>query len=113
MKKFLVLYLSSMSAAEQMKTAGASESGKKMMDEWMKWFQAAGSSIVDGGSPLGSSAHVTKTGTQAHSGDYIGGYSIVQAEDMEAAKSIIANHPHFMEEGNTIEILEVLPMPGM
>jgi hypothetical protein len=102
-----------MSAEEQMQTAGASEAGRKMMDEWMKWFQTAGSSIVDGGSPLGRNMHVTKTGTTAHSGDYIGGYSIVHAEDMDKAKAMFSNHPHFMQDGNTIEMLEMLLMPGM
>jgi hypothetical protein len=113
MKKFLVLYKSSMSAEEQMQNAKP-EDGKKMMDLWMAWFQKAGSAIVDGGSPLGSDTHVDKSGNSLqHVGDYIGGYSIVQAESMDAVKAMLTNHPHFMQEGNNIEVLEMLPMPGM
>lgn len=103
-----------MSAEEQMKTAGASEEGKKMMDAWMAWMQKIGSALVDGGTPLGNDTHVIKNGSSMdHTGDYIGGYTIIQAESMDAAKTMFTDHPHFMQEGNTIEILEMLPMPGM
>lgn len=102
-----------MSAEEQMKNANAEE-GKKVMDMWMAWLQKEGSAITDGGTPLGSDTHVDKSGNVlSHSGDYIGGYSIVQAENMDGVKTMLAGHPHFMQNGNTVEILEMLPVPGM
>lgn len=112
MKKFLLLYNAKMPAEEQMKGA-TPEQAKKGMDMWTQWFQKAGSAIIDMGAPLGSDTIVTKTESMAKSGEFVGGYTIVQAETMDAVKTMLTSHPHFMQEGNTIEVLEVLPMPGM
>lgn len=113
LKKFLVLYLSPVSAEQQMSN-GNPEDNKKMMDMWTEWFKKSGDAIVEMGSPLGGDTHIGKDGsTMSHSGDYIGGYSIVQANDIEAVKTMLSGHPHFMGEHNSIEILEMLPMPGM
>ncbi len=113
MKKFLVLYMSPKPGEEQMKNATPEES-KKGMDMWMAWFQKEGSAIVDGGTPLMNDTHVTKTGdAQTHSGDYVCGYSIVQAENMDSVKAMLDGHPHFMLEGNSVEVSEMMPMPGM
>jgi len=111
MKKFLLLYMSPMSTEEMMKM-GNDEQRNKGMDMWKMWFQKAGSAIVDMGSPTGNDTHMTKMGAGQHMGDYVGGYTIVQAEDMEGVKAMLSEHPHFMQEGNSIEILEILPMPG-
>jgi hypothetical protein len=32
---------------------------------------------------------------------------------MDAARTLLSDHPHFMMEGNSIEVLELMPMPGM
>ena len=50
MKKFLVLYQSTVPASEQMKNA-TPEQAKAGMDAWMSWAGRAGSGIVDMGSP--------------------------------------------------------------
>ena len=52
MKKFLVLYKSSATAAEQM-AAGDPAAAQEAMGLWMAWMEKAGPAIVDGGSPLG------------------------------------------------------------
>jgi hypothetical protein len=111
-KKFVLLYMADVSAEQQM---GASpEEAKKGMELWMAWFQRAGSAVVDGGAPLGMAENVTQAGSGPRK-TQIGGYTIVQAEDIAAAKELLANHPHLMmPAGNpSIEVLEVLPMPGM
>jgi hypothetical protein len=44
----------------------------------------------------------------------LGGYSILQAEDLNAAVALMDGHPHFMSgEGATIQIHETLEIPGM
>lgn len=110
MKKFLLLYVSPVSAEEQMKNANP-EDGKKMMDEWMKWFGKAGSAVVDGGTPTQKMGVV---GEEKNSEGFVGGYSIVQAESVDEVKEMLKDHPHLMMPGGaSIEILEMLPMPGM
>ena len=40
-------------------------------------------------------------------------YTIVQAESHEAAAKIFENHPHFaIFPGDSVEIMECLPLPG-
>jgi hypothetical protein len=111
MKKFLVLYRAPASAFEQMKTA-TPEQQKAGMDAWMSWGQKASSSIVDMGAPLGKSLRVTTGGTSPVTND-LGGYSILQAESKEALAATLKGHPHFMMPDGSIEIIEVMPVPGM
>ncbi len=82
---------------------------KKGMEPWMAWFEKNGSTIVDGGTPLGKGVNITKSGSSKPQ-THVAGYSIVQAEDLEAVKSMVSNHPHFMLPMTSIEILEMMPM---
>lgn len=100
-----------MSGSEQMKNA-SSEDMKKGMEPWMTWFDKMGPALVDVGSPLGESNHVGKT-DHMKAGAHVSGYSILQAEDMEAVKAMLSDHPHLMMPNTCIEVLEILPMPGM
>ena len=111
MKKFLVLYKAPASAFEQMKKA-TPEQQKAGMDAWMAWSKKAGSSLVDMGAPLGKSVRVTKGGTSASTND-LGGFSIMQAESKEALAENLKGHPHFMMPDGLIEVVELMPMPGM
>ena len=105
MTKYLVLYRSRMTAAEQM-AQSTPEQAQAGMDAWMAWAQQAGDAIVD----LGTPTDVVDSG--GDSGDPIGGYSILQAESNDALAKVLEGHPH-KAMGGTIETLECLPMPGM
>jgi hypothetical protein len=111
-KKFLVLYRSTVSAADQM-AASTPEQGKAEMEAWMQWAQRAGTAIVDLGSPLGSPRRFTGPTVSSPGDAQIGGYSILQAADDAALQALLAGHPHFRAPGATIETSEFLPMPGM
>ncbi|HSO68928.1 MAG TPA: hypothetical protein VLQ67_04750 [Arachnia sp.] len=104
MSKFLVLYRSSLSAAEQMANADP-DAGAESMKAWMDWAARAGETIVDLGSP-------TQTVAGGESGSYIGGYSIMQAASLDDLQAVLSDHPH-KAWGGTIEVLEVLELPGM
>lgn len=110
MKKFLVLYKAPAESFQQM-AKSTPEQQKAGMDAWMTWSQKAASSIVDMGGPLGKSMHVTPTAASASSND-LGGYSILQAESKEALAQSLKGHPHFMTPNGSIEIVEVMPIPG-
>jgi hypothetical protein len=111
MKKFLVLYRAPASAFEQMKKA-TPEQQKAGMDAWMSWGQKAHSAIVDMGAPLGKSLRVTPGGASPSTND-LGGYSILQAESKEALAEVLKGHPHFMMQDGSIDVVEVMPIPGM
>jgi len=109
MKKFLVLYQSSIPALEQMK--GPPERMKAGFDLWTKWMQKAGTAISDGGGPLG--APFSLKGGAAGTAGKVTGYSIVQAASREEVERLFEGHPHFHAPGAAIEVLELLPMPTM
>jgi YCII-related domain len=112
MKKFLVIYGSPVSAREQMAKA-TPEQAKAGMEAWLKWSQKAAKAIVDLGAPLSNSATVAPNGKTTDSQSTVGGFSILQAESREAVTALLVDHPHFMMPGATLEVHELLPLPGM
>jgi hypothetical protein len=113
MKKFMVLYMASGAEFEKMMKNSTPEQQKKGMDAWMKWINTNKTSIVEGGAPLGKTKRVDSKGA-SNTKNEIGGYSVVQAESHDAATKIFGNdHPHLQMPGTWIEIVEIMPMPGM
>jgi hypothetical protein len=47
---------------------------------------------------------ITKGQTQ------VTGYTIVQAKDLDAAKSMFTDHPHLMMPKASLDILEIMPI---
>jgi hypothetical protein len=113
MKKFMVLYMASGPNFEKMMKNSTPEQQKKGMDAWMKWINANKTSLVEGGAPLGKTKRVDSNGA-SNTKNEIGGYSVVQAESHDAATKIFGkDHPHLQMPGAWIEIIEIMPMPGM
>jgi hypothetical protein len=114
MKKFLVLYMADPATFETMMKTSTPEMQKKGMEAWMEWMGAHKASIVDGGAPLGKTKRVDAKGAKdAKNG--IGGYSVVQADSHDAAAKLFGkDHPHLqMMPGAWVEVVEIMPMPGM
>jgi YCII-related domain len=107
MAKFIYLYrgpAASMSdptpeqAAERMAAFGA-------------WMEKVGAALVDVGSPFGSSTSVRDDGTEG-TADGLIGYSIVEADDLAAAKALTGGLPILLNSDGkcAVEIFELLPM---
>lgn len=111
MKKFLVLYKAPLESFTQMMNATPAQQ-KAGMDAWMTWAKAAESSIVEMGAPLGKGVRATPEGASANPND-LGGYSILQGESKEAVAAALKGHPHYMTPGGFIDIVEIMPIPGM
>ena len=110
MKKFIVIYHASSTNMEQMASASAEEM-KKGMELWMEWAKRCGSGLVDMGSPLMGGQKLSKSGSSP-SDKQVVGYSILQAEDMEAAKALLQGHPHLeWTAGCEIEVHESMTPP--
>ena len=113
MKKFMVLYMAPSAQFEQMMKNATPEQQQKGMDAWMKWMNANKASLADGGAPLGKTKRVDANGTKDTKNE-VGGYSIVQAESHDAATKMFGkDHPHLHVPGAWIEIVEIMPIPGM
>ncbi len=62
------------------------------------------------GAPLVGGQKLSQSGSTASDKD-VAGYSILQAEDMEAAKALLKGHPHLEWTGGCeIEVHEAAPM---
>lgn len=105
MPKYLVLYRSTLSVGEQM-AAATPEAMQASMNDWMAWGAKAGDALVDFGSPTQPAGD----GDLGPAG-WVGGYSFLQADNLDAINALLEGHPH--KAVGTIEVLEVLPQPGM
>ena len=107
MSKYLYLYRG---PATQM-DAMSEEDSATQMKAWGDWIGRLGTSLVDVGNPFGTRTAVVDDGTGRQPGD-LNGYSIVEADSLDAAKSLADNHP-FLTEGKgrfAVEVFELVPM---
>ena len=111
MAKYMILYKSTLSASELMKSATAEEM-QASMAEWMTWKDGLDSSIgFEWGMPLQAVDEVTSTAIQdSHS--TISGYAIMEG-DKGTITEVLKSHPHLKRDGASIDVLEMLAMPGM
>lgn len=117
MTKFLAIYTGSPAAVERSGWNALDEATRKArqaegMRAWIDWGTANAARIVDQGGPIGKTKRASAEGI-ADIRNAITGYVIVEAESHEAAAKLFENHPHFtIFPGNSVEIMECLPMPG-
>lgn len=88
------------------------EMGMAVMEEWNAWFGKVGSAMKDGGTPLIPGGNVAGAGSGAAPAD-VNGYSIVEADNLDAAKALLDGHPHLKDPKNSVDVLEFMPLPGM
>ena len=112
MTKFLVLYNSNASATELMASA-TPEQMQESMAEWIVWHDEANKTAkVDWGLPLQARTNITPTGSDV-SHNAASGYSIIEADSVEVVNGLLAGHPHLKREGASIDVLEMIAMPGV
>lgn len=111
MTKYLLLYRADASAGDQMANA-TPEDAQAGMDAWMTWAGKAGAALTDLGSPTEQVATIGGAGGAGGAG-FVGGYSLMEADSLDELKGLLDGHPHLMMDGSSIEVLELLPVPGM
>lgn len=107
MARFLLLYTGGMGM-------GASpEMQQKIMADWGAWYGKLGAAIVDGGAPFGEAKHLTGSGA----GDgALGerpatGYTVIEADSLDAAAAACADHPH-VSHGGEVQVFTCIDMSG-
>ena len=116
MKRFLAIYIGTDAARERSQWDKLDERKRKEreaagMQAWMSWGETQGAAIVDQGTPLGKTKRASPNGI-ADIKNAMVGYVIVEAESHEAAAKMFENHPHFsIFPGDSVEIMECLPLP--
>lgn len=113
MARFLVLYNSAEPAASVM--AGTPpEKMKENMQEWLNWRDEVTKvmKVVDFGYPLQAVGQVIPDGV-ANSTNPAAGYTMVEGDSKDALLEVLKSHPHLKVPGGSIDVLEMLPIPGM
>jgi hypothetical protein len=81
------------------------------IEAWMRWGEEHKASIVAQGGPLGKTKRTDANGV-SDIRNMMSGYAIVEAGSHEAAARMFAGHPHFsIFPGESVEIMECLPLP--
>lgn len=116
MKKFLAMYMGSNDPSKMTQWTSLDEKTRKAkeaegMAAWSNWGMEHSKSIIDHGAPLGKTKMINNDGVSDIK-NLMAAYTIVQAESHEEAAKLFANHPHFkIFPGESVEIMECLPMP--
>jgi hypothetical protein len=118
MKKFLAIYIGTPEALERARWNSLSDAERKQrekqgFDAWVAWGAKHAASIVEQGGPLGKTKRMAPEGLSDIK-NVMAAYVVIQAESHEAAAKIFEKHPHFtFFPGDSVEIMECLPMPGL
>jgi len=89
------------------------EEGKKHFAKYMEWLGALGDAAVSPANPLKDTRTVNPDGSVTSGGNTtMSGFTIIEADSMESALSIAQGCP-FLETGGSLEVSEMMQMPGM
>ncbi len=104
MSKYLFVYHGGENPESQEEVA-------EVMDAWGQWLGSMGSSVIDGGNPVGISATVQSNGTVIDNGgdNPASGYSLVEASDLNEALTKAKGCP-VLSAGGTVEVAEAIDM---
>lgn len=112
MKTFLALFMGSLSADAPSPADLSEETRNEGMAAWGAWMARHAAVIVDAGGPLGKTMKASPEGV-SDTRNAVAGYVIIQAESHAAATELFRGHPHFsIFPGDSVEVMERLPIPG-
>jgi hypothetical protein len=78
---------------------------------WMTWFGELGDKLVDGGNPFNEGGQaVHQGGVMAVTDKPVTGYSIINAESMDAAVELTKGCPLVDSKDGAVCVYEALPM---
>ncbi|MEL7105970.1 MAG: YciI family protein [Pseudomonadota bacterium] len=79
----------------------------KTMAAWGAWMETHKAALVDPGNPVGMSKTVSSAGVADNGGpNPLAGYTILAADDIDAACKMAAANP-IVAEGGSVEVAEI------
>lgn len=78
---------------------------EKITQAFGAWLAKAGSAVTDAGAPLRPATQVANATPAPRVA--IGGYSVIQADDIEDAVAVLKSHP-FVARGGTLQVDELV-----
>jgi hypothetical protein len=104
MSQYVIVYLGGDQPASP-------EEGKQHMAKYKEWLASLGDSAVSPANPFKNTSTVKPDGTvTSGSTTSMSGYTIIEAETIEAALSIAKACP-FLDIGGSLEVSELVQMP--
>jgi len=104
MTKFLVTYHGT-------SEPDSPEAAQQMMAAFMAWASKTGGALVDPGAPLGPAKVVSSNGViDGVAEGPSGGYSIIEADDLDSAVALVTDHP-FVGRGGALQVSTAV-LPG-
>jgi hypothetical protein len=100
-------------------TGRSPERAQQMMQKWMTWMKELGAKghIKDQGHPLERTGKLVKgkqktvtDGPFAEAKDIVGGYTLIEARDLEQAAELSKGCPIFEVDGGAVEVRPVMKM---
>ena len=86
------------------------EEGMAHMGKWKAWVESLGDKVVNPGTPLMSSKIITSDSvTEDTSSNFMNGFAVIKAENIEAAIEIAKADP-FLAMNGTIRVSQMMEM---
>ncbi|HAK52783.1 MAG TPA: hypothetical protein DCM54_12900 [Gammaproteobacteria bacterium] len=104
MSQFVIVYLGGGEPSSP-------EEGEQNFAKYMEWLSSLGSAAVSPANPLKNSSTVNPDGSVTVGTTGMSGYTIIEAESMDSALEIAKACP-FIDTGGSLEVSELLEMPG-
>ena len=105
MPQYLIVYL----GGDQ---PSSPEEGKRHFSKYMDWLSSLGDSAVSPANPLKNTSTVNPDGAVTTGGTTsMSGFTIIEAASLEPALLIAKGCP-FLEIGGSLEVSELIQMPG-
>jgi hypothetical protein len=107
MARFILLYRGDAAPPDQM----TEEQTVKVSEQWKAWIEKHGSALADIGNPFGARASVGGDGSRQMPAN-LNGYSIVEADSLDAAMAFCDGHPFLHGTGAefAVDVFELVPM---
>jgi len=84
------------------------EGRQQAMAAFGAWAGKVGDALADPGAPLGAAMTVSAGGVHPGAADGpVAGYSVLRADDIESAVSLVRDHP-FVGRGGSLTVLEAV-----
>ena len=84
------------------------EEGKQHFSKYMDWLSSLGNSAISPANPLKNTSTVNSDGTvTVGSKTTMSGYTVIEADSMEAALSLAKSCP-FLDIGGSLEVSELI-----
>jgi hypothetical protein len=115
---FLAVFLGTKTSAKMEAWDALPEADRKAKERegvasWRAWAEKHQNAIASMGGPLGKTKKVSDQGIEDISNE-MGAFMVVRAGPLEEAAKLFENHPHYtIFPGERVEVMPVLPIPGM